>query len=131
MMMRRSSNKFSEIVEKWRKRRKGHFAVYAKEGKRRFVVPLYYLKHPIFRVLLEMAEEEFGSTVRGPLKVPCEEELVDYILSLLRKINPPVDEEDRAFVSTSIICRGSSSISLFPLFHSHNHQGGQRTIHVV
>jgi hypothetical protein len=50
----------------------------------------YYLNHPIFRVLLEMAEEEFGSTILGPLQVPCEEELMDFILSLLRK-NPPVN----------------------------------------
>ena len=70
----------------------GHFAVYTKEGKR-FVVPLCYLNHPIFRVLLEMAEEEFGSTVHGPLKVPCEEELMNYILCFLRK-NPPHEVEN-------------------------------------
>ncbi|XP_031254599.1 auxin-induced protein 6B [Pistacia vera] len=76
--------KLSEMVEKWRKRKKGHFSVYTKEGKR-FVVPLYYLNHPIFRVLLEMAEEEFGIIANGPLQVPCEEELMDNILSLLRR----------------------------------------------
>lgn len=78
--------KLSEIVERWRKRKKGHFAVYTKEGKR-FVVPLYYLNHPIFRVLLEMAEEEFGIMANRPLQVPCEEELMGNILSLLRRRN--------------------------------------------
>ncbi|OVA16032.1 Auxin-induced protein [Macleaya cordata] len=100
----RSSKKLSEIIGKWRKRRKGHFVVYAKEGKR-FVVPLYYLNHPIFRVLLEMAEEEFGSTIHGPLQVPCEEELMDYIITLLRK-NWQLDIE-KAFVSMNT-CRGAS-----------------------
>ncbi|KAK6939049.1 Small auxin-up RNA [Dillenia turbinata] len=84
MRIRSSSKIIREIVEKWRKRKKGLFVVYTKEGKR-FVVPIGYLNRPIFRVLLEMAEEEFGSSVDGPLQVPCEEEFMDYILSLLRK----------------------------------------------
>ncbi|XP_059462076.1 auxin-responsive protein SAUR36 [Corylus avellana] len=95
--MKRSPKKLSEIIEKWKKRKKGYFAVYTKEG-RRFVVPLYYLNHPIFRVLLEMAQEEFGSTILGPLQVPCEEELMEYILSLLRK--NPSEKLDIGVLST-------------------------------
>lgn len=116
--------KLSEIVEKWRKRKKGHFTVYTKDGKR-FVVPLYYLNHPIFRVLLEMAEEEFGTVVNGPLQVPCEEELMDYILSLLRK-NPSEDVE-KALVSMSTTCKGATASSFFPLFHAQS-QGDQQNI---
>uniref|UniRef100_M1ALR1 Auxin-responsive family protein n=1 Tax=Solanum tuberosum TaxID=4113 RepID=M1ALR1_SOLTU len=81
--MKSPSKKLSNIIAKWRKGRKGQFVVYTKEGKR-FVVPLYYLNHPIFKVLLEMAEEEYGSNVNGPLQVPCENELMEYILCLLR-----------------------------------------------
>ncbi|KAI3857236.1 hypothetical protein MKW92_005127 [Papaver armeniacum] len=102
--MKSSKIKLSEIMGKWRKSRKGYFVVYAKEGKR-FVVPLYYLNHPIFKVLLEMAEEEFGSTV-GPLQVPCEEELMDFILALLRN-NWHLDVEKA--------CKGALMSSTKPL----------------
>ncbi|KAF3596010.1 hypothetical protein DY000_02020143 [Brassica cretica] len=49
------SLKLTNMMEKWRCK-KGHFSVYNREG-RGFVLPLDYLKHPIFQVLLEMAEE--------------------------------------------------------------------------
>ncbi|KAL0913996.1 hypothetical protein M5K25_017491 [Dendrobium thyrsiflorum] len=87
-----SSNKLGELIaskwrglaskESWRKKSKGHFVFYAKGGKR-FLVPLKYLDHPIFRVLLEVAEEEFGNVACGPLRVPCEEELIDHLVSLI------------------------------------------------
>ena len=114
--MKGSSMKLSEIIERWRKRKKGHFAVYTREGKR-FVVPLYYLNHPIFRVLLEMAEEEFGTANHGPLQVPCEEELMDYILSVLRK--NPSENADKALASMTTTCKGSSISSFLPLFYAH------------
>ncbi|KAL5847951.1 hypothetical protein ACOSQ3_011475 [Xanthoceras sorbifolium] len=84
--MKSSSGKLSEIiVEKLiRKINKGAFCCVYK-GRQKVVVPLHYLNHPILRAPLEMAKEEFGKTVNGPLQVPCEEEMMDYILSLLRK----------------------------------------------
>jgi hypothetical protein len=114
-------------MEKWRKCKKGHFAVYTREG-RRFVLPLDYLKHPIFQVLLEMAEEEFGSTICGPLQVPCDGGLMDHILMLLRNksLSDHDDDggddgvkktmnQDVSPMSTS--CKGASSVSyFFPLF---------------
>ncbi|XAR61567.1 hypothetical protein NMG60_11016023 [Bertholletia excelsa] len=109
-MKRSPSKKLSEVVEKWRKRKKGHFVVYTREGAR-FVVPLSYLNHAIFRVLLDMAEEEFGLTVDGRLQVPCEEELMNSILSLLRK-NPP-QEGDNAIVSVSDTTSIGASVSSF------------------
>ncbi|MBA0614264.1 hypothetical protein Godav_014581 [Gossypium davidsonii] len=41
---------------------KGHFAVYVgdEEKNRRLVVPISYLKHPLFQALLNQAEQEFG-----------------------------------------------------------------------
>ncbi|XP_048234293.1 auxin-induced protein 15A-like [Ricinus communis] len=40
---------------------KGHFVVYVGEiQKKRFTVPISYLKHPSFQNLLSLAEEEFG-----------------------------------------------------------------------
>ncbi|KAK9109399.1 hypothetical protein Sjap_017459 [Stephania japonica] len=113
----RSSKRLSEAIGKWRKRRKGYFAVYAREGKR-FVVPLYYLNHPIFKVLLEMAEEEFGLAAQGPLQVPCEEELMDHIVSLIRDKKPQVGEE-RALVSISS-CRAGSVFSSLSVLQFRN-----------
>ncbi|MBA0758514.1 hypothetical protein Gotri_021498 [Gossypium trilobum] len=55
---------------------KGHFAVYVGEAERkRFVVPLSFLKHPSFQNLLSQAEEEYGfNHPMGALTVPCSEE---------------------------------------------------------
>ncbi|AAF79621.1 putative small auxin-up RNA [Arabidopsis thaliana] len=119
--------RLTDLMEKWRKCKKGHFAVYTREG-RRFVLPLDYLKHPIFQVLLEMAEEEFGSTICGPLQVPCDGGLMDHILMLLRNksLSDHDDDggddgvkktmnQDVSPMSTS--CKGASSVSyFFPLF---------------
>ncbi|XP_038706674.1 auxin-responsive protein SAUR21-like [Tripterygium wilfordii] len=55
---------------------KGHFAVYVgEEEKKRFVVPIAYLKHPLFQQLLSQAEEEFGFEYHpmGGLTIPCPE----------------------------------------------------------
>ncbi|XP_057964116.1 auxin-induced protein 15A-like [Malania oleifera] len=55
---------------------KGHFVVYVGEiCKKRFVVPISYLKHPSFQNLLSHAEEEFGfDHPMGGLTIPCEVE---------------------------------------------------------
>ncbi|KAK3029043.1 hypothetical protein RJ639_040095 [Escallonia herrerae] len=55
---------------------KGHLAVYVGETiKKRYVVPISYLKHPSFQNLLSQAEEEFGFThPMGGLTIPCREE---------------------------------------------------------
>ncbi|KAK8582411.1 hypothetical protein V6N13_069189 [Hibiscus sabdariffa] len=55
---------------------KGHFVVYVGEAeKKRFVVPISFLKHPSFRNLLSEAEEEFGfNHPMGVLTIPCSEE---------------------------------------------------------
>ncbi|KAG9458967.1 hypothetical protein H6P81_003475 [Aristolochia fimbriata] len=54
---------------------RGHFAVYVGESKKRFVIPISFLKHPLFRRLLSMTEEEFGFGYQnGGLVIPCDEE---------------------------------------------------------
>ncbi|KAI4378658.1 hypothetical protein MLD38_016109 [Melastoma candidum] len=50
---------------------KGFFAVYVGEERQRFVVPTGYLSHPLFRMLLEKARDEFGFDQREGLAVPC------------------------------------------------------------
>ncbi|ESQ51280.1 hypothetical protein EUTSA_v10017524mg [Eutrema salsugineum] len=55
--------------------KEGHFAVIAVDGyyepTQKFVVPIMFLEHPMFRKLLERAEEEYGFDHEGALMVPC------------------------------------------------------------
>lgn len=53
--------------------KEGHLAVVAEQGEepRRFVVPLSYLTHPRFLMLLEQAAEEYGFDHKGALTIPC------------------------------------------------------------
>ncbi|KAJ9549586.1 hypothetical protein OSB04_022129 [Centaurea solstitialis] len=55
---------------------KGYFSVYVGESKKkRFIVPLAYLKHPSFQELLNVYQEEFGyAHPMGGLTFPCKEE---------------------------------------------------------
>ncbi|KAL4195191.1 hypothetical protein AMTRI_Chr05g72170 [Amborella trichopoda] len=62
-----------------------------------FMIPLAYLNRPIFQELLTMVEEEFGFMRCGPLQVPCEASVMEYIVSLLSK-NACVEVE-KALVS--------------------------------
>ncbi|KAG2705870.1 hypothetical protein I3760_05G075800 [Carya illinoinensis] len=66
---------------------KGHFAVYVGElsSKKRFVIPISYLNHPLFQDLLNLAEEEFGyDHPMGGLTIPCSEE---YFICLTSSLN--------------------------------------------
>ncbi|KAL3621320.1 hypothetical protein CASFOL_036232 [Castilleja foliolosa] len=63
---------------------KGHFPVYVGERQRRFVIPICYLKHPLFQELLHLAEQEFGyDHPMGGLTIPCNE---DYFLTLTSQL---------------------------------------------
>ncbi|XVE93769.1 hypothetical protein REPUB_Repub01dG0223200 [Reevesia pubescens] len=64
---------------------KGHVAVYVGEAQRkRFVVPISYLKHPSFAELLNRAEEEFGfNPPMGGLTIPCKEDALINLASRL------------------------------------------------
>ncbi|KAK8568027.1 hypothetical protein V6N13_105968 [Hibiscus sabdariffa] len=64
---------------------KGHFAVYVGEDeKKRFVVPISFLRHLSFQNLLSEAEEEFGfNHPMSALTIPCSEEIfIDLTCSL-------------------------------------------------
>ncbi|XVF48839.1 hypothetical protein PTKIN_Ptkin03bG0220600 [Pterospermum kingtungense] len=72
---------------------KGYLAVYVGPELRRFIIPTSYLTHPVFKVLLEKAEEEFGYDHNGGLTLPCEIETFKYLLQCIER-NPkgyPVD----------------------------------------
>ncbi|GAY60976.1 hypothetical protein CUMW_206250 [Citrus unshiu] len=68
---------------------KGHIAVYVGEMERkRFVVPISYLNHPLFADLLKKAEEEFGfNHPMGGLTVPCkEDDFIDLTYRLHKQV---------------------------------------------
>ncbi|KAI4363698.1 hypothetical protein MLD38_019885 [Melastoma candidum] len=41
------------------------------EQRRRFLVPVDYLNHPMFARLLKEAEEEYGFDQKGLINIPC------------------------------------------------------------
>ncbi|KAK1572440.1 hypothetical protein Q3G72_032671 [Acer saccharum] len=67
---------------------KGHIAIYVGESscyRKRFLIPISYLNHPLFQDLLNLAEEEFGfDHPMGGLTIPCSE---DYFISLTTTLN--------------------------------------------
>lgn len=91
IIRRRSSSKqqqFSYQTSTTLDAPKGHFTVYVGEEddkKKRFVVPISYLKHPLFQALLSQAEEEFGFDYRmHGLTIPCAE---DEYIKLTSRLN--------------------------------------------
>lgn len=65
---------------------KGHLVVYVGEHhRRRFVIDLAFLQHPLFRGLLELAREEFNYlSPGGKLCIPCDEAIFLGILQHVR-----------------------------------------------
>ncbi|XP_073147448.1 protein SMALL AUXIN UP-REGULATED RNA 54-like [Henckelia pumila] len=62
---------------------KGYLAVYVGMELRRFIIPTSYLGDPLFKVLLEKVEEEFGFDHSGGLTIPCEIETFKYLLQCM------------------------------------------------
>ncbi|KAI7755094.1 hypothetical protein M8C21_025964 [Ambrosia artemisiifolia] len=62
---------------------KGYLAVYVGPELRRFIIPTSYLSDPLFKVLLEKVEEEFGFDHSGGLTIPCEIETFKYLLNCM------------------------------------------------
>jgi len=54
------------------------------EGSHRFMIPISYLYHPLFKNLLDKAYEVYGYHTQGPLKLPCS---VDDFLHLRWRIH--------------------------------------------
>jgi SAUR family protein len=51
---------------------KGYLAVMVGQGEeqQKFVIPLFYLNHPLFMQLLKEAEEEYGFKNKGLITIP-------------------------------------------------------------
>ncbi|WCJ18905.1 SAUR-like auxin-responsive protein family [Euphorbia peplus] len=94
------------------KAEKGCFVVYSADEKR-FLLPLEYLDNEIIRQLFDMAEEEFGLPGNSPLTLPCESQLMEYAIALIkRRVSGDVE---RALLTSIDSCR-SSSLS-YHLYH--------------
>ncbi|KAL3832824.1 hypothetical protein ACJIZ3_007560 [Penstemon smallii] len=52
---------------------KGCLAIKVGNGneQKRFVIPVFYLRHPLFLQLLKGAEEEYGFDQKGMITIPC------------------------------------------------------------
>ncbi|KAG8050367.1 hypothetical protein GUJ93_ZPchr0009g161 [Zizania palustris] len=78
---------------------KGHCIMYTADG-RRFEVPLAFLATTIFVELLRMSQEEFGFASDGGITLPCDAELLEYIMCLLTR--NASEEVVRAFLSSIV-----------------------------
>ncbi|PRQ50327.1 putative small auxin-up RNA [Rosa chinensis] len=87
---------------------KGAFVIYTLD-QRRFVLPLSFLCNYIFQELFKIAEEEFGIPSDGPIVVPCDSLLMNYIVSLVQ-LGMSSDLE-KAILNS--IIRSNCSISTF------------------
>lgn len=72
---------------------RGYLAVYVVPELRRFIIPTSYLSDPLFKVLLQKAEEEFGFDHSGGLTIPCEIETFKYLLQCME--NKRKDQGDQ------------------------------------
>ncbi|KAK6774961.1 hypothetical protein RDI58_025962 [Solanum bulbocastanum] len=97
------STSSSSIVEK------GHFVVYTADQVR-FVIPLVYLENEIIRQLLNIAEEEFGLPSSGPITLPCDSALMDYIILLIKKGITAGDLHKELLLSIPSCCCSISSL---------------------
>ncbi|XP_050204790.1 auxin-responsive protein SAUR32-like [Mercurialis annua] len=79
-----------------RKRRvapEGCFSVYVGEEKQRFVIKTEYANHPLFKILLEEAESEYGYNPEGPLVLPCN-------VDTFRKVVVAMDSDEDEYEQT-------------------------------
>lgn len=69
----------------------GFFAVYVGEEHKRFVVPTGFLAHPLFKMLLEKAYDEFGFEQKNGLVVPCSVSTFQEVLNAIECCNGRFD----------------------------------------
>ncbi|XVE63714.1 hypothetical protein DITRI_Ditri07aG0041800 [Diplodiscus trichospermus] len=82
-----STARSSSSLEEDHKRKKcqvapeGCFSVYVGPQRQRFVIKTEFANHPLFKMLLEDAELEYGFSSEGPLLLPCDVDLFYKVLA--------------------------------------------------
>jgi len=66
----------------------GFLAVYVGKERQRFVISANYLKHHMFKVLLEKSAEEYGFEHKGGLPIACEVAAFEHLLWNIKAQNP-------------------------------------------
>ncbi|KAI9127783.1 hypothetical protein K1719_000776 [Acacia pycnantha] len=77
---------------------KGHFVVYSMDQKR-FVVPIEYLSKKVVKELLSWSEEEFGPERNGPITLPIDGTMLEYVISLVAE--HVTEDVEKALISIS------------------------------
>ncbi|KAG8388107.1 hypothetical protein BUALT_Bualt02G0091300 [Buddleja alternifolia] len=68
----------------------GCFSVHVGSEKQRFVIKTEFANHPLFKMLLQDAELEYGFKREGPIQLPCE---VDLFIKVLAEMDGGDDQE--------------------------------------
>nr|XP_043616362.1 indole-3-acetic acid-induced protein ARG7-like [Erigeron canadensis] len=67
----------------------GYFPVYVGPEKQRFTLKTKYVNHPMFKMLLEDAENEYGYNPDGPITLACDTDLFHKVLAEMEaKVQP-------------------------------------------
>ncbi|KAI3463600.1 hypothetical protein Pfo_020263 [Paulownia fortunei] len=77
----KASKRDNKANEKHQAAPNGCFSVYVGPEKQRFVIKTEFANHPLFKMLLEDAELEYGFNSEGPLLLPCEVDLFCQVLA--------------------------------------------------
>ncbi|CAM8938380.1 unnamed protein product [Rhodiola kirilowii] len=86
----------------------GHVAVCVGTNFRRFIIPASYLNHPVFRQLLNRAEEEYGFSYSiGPLAIPCNELVFEDILRFMERFGSEGSSKSVKFEDFQRCCNSS------------------------
>lgn len=65
---------------------KGHLVVYVGENQKRFVIKITILQHPLFKALLDQAQDAYDFTADSKFWIPCDEKI---FISVIRSATPP------------------------------------------
>ncbi|XP_071728424.1 auxin-responsive protein SAUR71-like [Rutidosis leptorrhynchoides] len=70
-----------EMKKKTKMAPEGFVPVYVGPEKQRFAIKTKYINHPLFVMLLEDAETEYGTHGDGPISLPCDVDLFYKVLA--------------------------------------------------